>query len=600
MTSARADLVKLLVDWLEPALAFLTPDDARLELPHASVVGYDDGAARFEGYARQWWGAAPLRAGGAEVPGWSRLVAGLARGPALWGEPRDLDQRLVDTAPLAWAVLMLPELQAPDAPHNLPLRAWFERCLERRFGDSNRRAFAVLIRLAHEALGGSVDEAALLADLQVIDRMADADGAWHDGHSGPFDHYASWALVPLTLAYAHHRGARDPTRAARWRAAAVAFAPRQRALAGQDGMPIPFGRSLGHRCAGSIYWSALARFGGPSVGRGDLGWGALRGLALAPIAAFARHRLSDDRGLLTMGWTHAQPRLADEYSGPWSPYWMLMAGLPLAFAADHPFWTAPAEPLLPLAPTTPIKAARAVAMRGAGGDAVLLASGHAAPTWLADSAARYAKLAYSSRSGFGLDADPQQLAVDGALVFRDLGGRPATRREADQAHLEGDVVVCDWRPLAGVRVRSWLVPCPPWHVRVHRIDAALPYRVDEGGFLVAVPDAVSPWAALEATGAASPERRARRDGPRHLAHRRPRRPPPGPRARGRAGHRVCAPRALVPVLEGRVRLLRDWLACAVIAHADALAEADRAAPTLTRTRKALVVKHRGEARRIAL
>lgn len=52
----------------------------------------------------------------------------------------------------------------------------------------------------------------------------------------------------------------------------------------------------------------------------------------------------DDKGYLRLGFAGHQPNLANYYSNNGSLYMTSLVFMPLGLPADHPFWTAPAEP----------------------------------------------------------------------------------------------------------------------------------------------------------------------------------------------------------------------------------------------------------------
>ena len=112
------------------------------------------------------------------------------------------------------------------------------------------------------------------------------------------------------------------------------------ALLGANGSPLLQGRSLIYRFAAAApFWAGvLAEVPSHS-------FGALRRAASAVVSHFADNGAPDERGLLTMGWHHEWRTLAQSYSGPGSPYWAVKGMIGIALPADHPVWTAPAEPL---------------------------------------------------------------------------------------------------------------------------------------------------------------------------------------------------------------------------------------------------------------
>lgn len=141
------------------------------------------------------------------------------------------------------------------------------------------------------------------------------------------------------------------------------------------------------------------------------------------------------------------------------------------------------------------------------GDAVALAGGQEGHRrWHRMGAEKYCKFAYSSRYGFGVETDFRQFdhaSFESMLAFSDDGAHFRVREGNDEALIAENLLYAKWSPYTDVVVETWLVPAPPWHVRIHRIHSARPYRVIEGGFAVPRPDGGPGGAIEEEAGVAS-------------------------------------------------------------------------------------------------
>ncbi|MFB2607881.1 hypothetical protein ACE04B_38985, partial [Rhizobium phaseoli] len=123
----------------------------------------------------------------------------------------------------------------------------------------------------------------------------------------------------------------------------------------------------------------------------------------------------------------------------------------------------------------------------AGGDVVALSSGQE-NLQMRFGTEKYAKFAYSTRYGFSVESDERGFALaafDSMLAFSEDGLHYRVRETNEEAKLAGDVLYAKWSPFPDVSVESWLAPAAPWHIRLHRIRAARPLRVAEGGFAIA-------------------------------------------------------------------------------------------------------------------
>jgi hypothetical protein len=101
----RASVQELLRTLLEPLEPFFSPNKARVRVPGATAVRFDQTASEVEGICRPLWGLACLLAGGGDYEGKTRWTDGIKAGtdpenPEYWGFPRDNDQRMVEMCPL--------------------------------------------------------------------------------------------------------------------------------------------------------------------------------------------------------------------------------------------------------------------------------------------------------------------------------------------------------------------------------------------------------------------------------------------------------------------------------------------------------------------
>jgi hypothetical protein len=179
-------------------------------------------------------------------------------------------------------------------------------------------------------------------DLATHDTFA-RDGGWmSDGQERSYDHYVGWALHLYPTLWARMGGAADlaAPRAEHDRAMLDQFLTDAVTLVGADGSPLLQGRSLIYRFAAAAPFWVGAMAGVPSVTAGRL-----RRAATRIVGHFDDHGAPDDRGILTLGWHDAWPRLAQSYSGPGSPYWASKGMLGIALPIDHPVWAVADEPL---------------------------------------------------------------------------------------------------------------------------------------------------------------------------------------------------------------------------------------------------------------
>ena len=228
--TTRDEVARALADLAAPLAAHLSPGGARRDLGF-NLGRHSDDCAGIEAFARPLWGLAPLLAGGGAYDGTQALVRGIAHGfdpshPEYWGEPRDHDQRMVELAAVAFAMLVAPAAFVDPLPPGARASVvdWIARMNARQLPDNNWLFFRVAACLAAEKLGGTLDRGRIAADLDRIEQFEQGDGWYADGITMQRDHYVAFALHFDALVYARLEETRDPERCRRLRDRAVRFA----------------------------------------------------------------------------------------------------------------------------------------------------------------------------------------------------------------------------------------------------------------------------------------------------------------------------------------------------------------------------------------
>ena len=228
----KKDFEGLLFDILEPVKEFVTPEKAGYILGH-HATWYDDRAAVCEAFSRPLWGLAPFFAAGGHDADFENIyLTGLVNGTdpkdaEYFGECRDRDQRFVEMAAIAYAMLICPDtLWKPlsDADKN-QICKWLSQINTHEVCDSNWIFFRVLVNVAFKKCGRTeFDAARLETDLNRIDEFYVGDGWYMDGMKGQKDYYIAFAIHFYSLIYAKFMETDDPERAEKYKKRAEVFA----------------------------------------------------------------------------------------------------------------------------------------------------------------------------------------------------------------------------------------------------------------------------------------------------------------------------------------------------------------------------------------
>lgn len=489
-----------------------SPGHARITLPGAPG-GYGTAVDGLEGFARTFLLAGFRLAGegGADPDGLAEWYArGLANGtdpsaPDRWVRLEEHGQAKVEAASIA----LILDLTRPWIWDRLEpsVQNRVVSYLAAAVGDDtypriNWVWFRLVVQTFLRSVGGpfSLDE--MRADLATHDTFERPDGWLADGAERAYDHYAGWALHLYPVLWSRMAGARDlaAERGSTDVARLDRFLQDAVELVGADGSPLLQGRSLVYRFAAAApFWAgAIAEV--PSVGPGRL-----RRAASGVVRHFTEHGVPDEQGLLTLGWHHTWPRLAQSYSGPGSPYWASKGMLGLALPADHPVWTAVEEPL-PLETGDRLRAVRAAGwiVSGTRADGVVRVvnhgTDHARPGASTGDSPLYARLGYSTATAPLLDDAAWTDPLDQSVVLLDAAGRASHRTgmdllevavlDDDTAGVASSRATAHWLDVehggarhgsgapgtathAGTVTTTSLVR-GPWEVRLVRVEEAVP------------------------------------------------------------------------------------------------------------------------------
>nr|WP_231954564.1 DUF2264 domain-containing protein [Actinoplanes derwentensis] len=337
--------------------------------------------------------------------------------------------------------------------------------------------FRLVVQTFLKSVGGPYSDAEMEADLATHETFRRADGWLADGASRAYDHYTGWALHLYPVLWSRMSGA--PSLSATSKKDLDRFLTDALALVGANGSPLIQGRSLIYRFAAAAPFWAGVLAGVPSHSLGQL-----KHAAGSIVGHF-------EQDLLTLGWHHEWPRLAQSYSGPGSPYWASKGLLGIALPEDHPVWAADPE-LLPVETGDVLRAVRAPGwlISGTKADGVVRVINHGTDHGFegvpGGDSPLYARLGYSTATSPVLDDSGWTDPLDQSVVLVDTAGRRSHRTgmRTLAVHLDGSVGVG-----GSVAEAHWLDPDPP--ARNH--GEGLPGKLRRAGRITTFSLVRGPW-----------------------------------------------------------------------------------------------------------
>lgn len=483
---SRTDVLRALEALTRPLPPCASVSGARISTAVGGAV-FDQVAAELEGYARPLWGIAAAAHAGDHLPHLDRWREGLVAGtnpanPDFWGWPKPVDQRQVECAAIGYALALAPA--AFCAPISVEARRrvadYLRAARQLPVSDNNWHCFHAMMDAGLAALGEAPGLADSEAALARTDRFRLGNGWYRDGDTEQVDHYNGfafhfYALVHLAL------GRATPARADAVRRDATTFARSYADLFATNGAALPLGRSLTYRFAPAAFWGALALADVEA-----LPWGVIKGLYLRHLRWWATRPIATRGGILTVGHAYPNQFVAEDYTSPMSPYWVFKAFVPLALAADHPFWTSSEAVPDSERPDRSITEP-GLLIRHFPDRTIALASGQSNPR-VRGGPEKYAKFSYSTASGISLEverSDRGRLVAENMLALVDGDGVVRVRSRVEEARIGADLLWSRWRPMRDTVVDTWLWWHAYWQMRVHRVVAGSDLEAIEGGSAIA-------------------------------------------------------------------------------------------------------------------
>ncbi|MBR5225566.1 MAG: DUF2264 domain-containing protein [Clostridia bacterium] len=484
----RADVELAAVQLIEPLLPLLSEGKARLRLGETGAA-YDADIAEMEGFARPLWAIVPMLAGGCEKvkPLWDAWKQGIENGvdpshPEYWGEIGSYDQRQVEMAVFGYGMAIAPQefFFSLSREGQTNLYRWLDQINHTELFHNNWMYFRVLVNIGFMICGLPHNQTRLENDFAALETHYLGDG-WYQDLPGQLDYYTPWAFHYYSLIYAKAMKERDAARSALLLDRAKAIAPDIACWFDANGEAIPYGRSLTYRFAQSAFFGAMALAEGECDA---LPYGRMKHLLLSNLRSWMKKPIFTRDGVLTIGYGYPNLLMGEGYNAPGSPYWAMKAFACLALGQEHPFWTSKEEAYPAPALMLQKHMRMLIARDEANQHVIAYPAGNCCEAH-AHCDAKYEKFAYSTVFGFSVPKTQRHLAggaFDSMLAFSEEEVSWFTRYQAKEYELREDSVVSLWRPLAGVKVRTQIIPAGNWHLRIHEIETNRWLYAAEGGF----------------------------------------------------------------------------------------------------------------------
>lgn len=495
--NTRADTARLFLDTIRPLKLCYSPGHAFLHVGDTGVH-YGEKSARMEGFARVLWGLGPLWAGGTvdftpemvrEAKEWQEIyLDGILHGTnpdheEYWGDMFDFDQKMVEVAAIVYTIVLNQERfwKNLKKEQQQQIYHWLNQINQYDMPKCNWRFFRIMANMTFELLGLPYPKERMDEDFAIIDDSYIGDGWYFDGTPWQMDYYVAYAIQFYGLVYAKLMKEREPERSRMFLERGAQFYGDFLYWFANDGSEIPFGRSLTYRYAHGAPLGAMA-----FAELEGVNYGVLKNLVLGNLECWMERPIFDHAGLLTIGYGYPQIEMSESYNSAGSPYWCNKTFVVLALKENHPFWRAEREEY-PYEPVKYLKHPNMVITHGRHNHVMMYVTGQHLPNDHGQGAAKYEKFVYSNQFGFSISkgTNLEQGAFDNTLAVSVKGeNRYCMRYGMDGFRATKEYLYTKYRPISGVSIESTIVPCSPWHVRVHRIVNETAIDLADGGFAI--------------------------------------------------------------------------------------------------------------------
>jgi hypothetical protein len=486
---SKSDFQALFADITTPLQPYYTPKKSGLNLG-LTATRFDHRAIEFEGFSRVLWGLAPLLAGGGVMEELEQTyltgfqVGSDPNSDEYWGDHEDFGQRFVDMAAVGYALLLAPDRFWEPLPDEAKdnLYNWLRGINEYKLPACNWVMFLVIVNLAFKKLGKDWNQEKLKCSLELIESFYLGDGWYQDGDSGHKDYYVSFAIHFYNLIYIREMKQEDPLRCKQFKERAEVFGKQFIYWFDEDGLGIPYGRSLAYRFSQVSFFSACL-----IAGAEPFSIGVMKGLIVRNLQDWMNRSIFDSQGILSIGYGYPNLYMSEFYNSPGSPYWALKTFAVLMLPDDHPFWSVEAEPMPDLAKQLLLPKAQML-IRRYPYHATAFVPGIYSINAYGQYPAKYSKMAYDTKFSISVSKSNYMLheaACDSMLAFR-IYDYIYVRRICREYEVTEEKVYSKWIPYSGITVETIVRPTEDGHLREHVIDSEIDCEAFDCGFAVKI------------------------------------------------------------------------------------------------------------------
>jgi len=485
---SKQDFQELAINLIKPLIPHYTSAKAGLDIGETGAR-FTQKVIELEGFSRVLWMLAPYWCGGGESPEFEEIYQkGLCAGTdpvnkAYWGGFKLFDQRFVEMAAIGFGLLLAPDkLWEPlsDSEKN-NLYLWLNEINENDLPESNWVMFRVIVNLAFKKLGLHFERKKMEEYLDKLEQFYIGSGWYQDGASGHKDYYVSFAIHFYCLIYIKEMREIDVNRCEKFICRAEAFGRDFLYWFDEDGLAIPYGRSLTYRFSQVSFYSACL-----ISGVQPFSVGVMKGLISRHLKDWLSRPILDNEGILTIGYGYPNLYLVECYNSPGSPYWAMKAFVILLLPDEHDFWHVDPEPMPERERLKYLPSAEMLISTYPNHTTCYVPGKYFEEQMFGGYPEKYSKMAYDTKFSISMsksNIELREAAPDSMLAFV-IDNYIYVRRSCEKFTVSENAVYSLWRPYRGIEVHTTVIPTVDGHIRKHKIISEIDCSAYDCGFAV--------------------------------------------------------------------------------------------------------------------
>jgi len=447
------------------------------------VAHFGERVANIEGFSRLLWGEA-FNDDGRKSQLFKDICRGILAGvdpdsTFYWGKVSDYGQQFVEMVALSvflieskvdfWDKLTTYEQEN--------ITTYLNQIVEGKVWLNNWQFFKVMVQVAFYKLEvACFSEKHLFDTLKVVHSFYLDEGIYTDGKNNSKDYYMSFCFHFYGLLYDRYMSDFDGKNSGIFRERMQAYLPAYLALFDNDGVAIPYGRSLSYRFAQGALLSMIALSGKIQVDDAILAH-----LLEGHITYWLKQEIFKTDRTLSIGYAYPNMIMAESYNSSGSPYWAFKFFALLACSSNNKIFGVEKEKL-PLG-RQHFQVGNFIADRTLDQAFFYPVNNTSGQFAFKD---KYNKFVYSTKFGFSISKGIMSIdegVFDNTLAIKDLDTSLfLTKTKETTFEILSDRLVFCWSPRKAIKIKTTIIPKGNSHLRIHEIETEVPIEIFDIGF----------------------------------------------------------------------------------------------------------------------